>query len=220
MLHAKRYERLSPFMNKLIELSDLPRVAQGPVLFWQQSLKNPLQVCSLFPSSPFVGRAMTKVLGNRIDSHVIELGAGTGAITSQLIRNGVEPKNLTLIEIDAQLGGHLRRCFPDVDVVIGPAQNLAKLWRERNGENVGAIVSTLPMRLFSKKLIYLVMKNSLNVLDDGGMFVQFTYRQTSPVPPRVVKALRLKAWRYTRVWLNLPPAAIWVYERETAGREI
>ena len=54
-----------------------------------------------------------------------------------------------------------------VDVVIGPAQNLAKLWRERNGENVGAIVSTLPMRLFSKKLIYLVMKNSLNVLDDA-----------------------------------------------------
>ena len=174
-------------MNKLIELSDLPRAAQGPVLFWQQTLRNPLQVCSLFPSSPFVGRAMTKVLGKRIDSHVIELGAGTGAVTQQLIRNGVEPRKLTLIEIDAQLGGHLRRRFPEVDVVIGPAQDLAKLWKERNGENVGAIVSTLPMRLFSKKLIYLVMKNSLNVLEDGGMFVQFTYRQTSPVPPRVVK---------------------------------
>ncbi len=163
---------------------------------------------------------MTEVLGNRIDSHVIELGAGTGAVTQQLIRNGVEPRKLTLIEIDAQLGGHLRRRFPEVDVVIGPAQDLAKLWNERNGENVGAIVSTLPMRLFSRKLIYLVMKNSLNVLEDGGMFVQFTYRQTSPVPPRVTKALRLKSWRYTRVWLNLPPAAIWVYERETAPREI
>ena len=207
-------------MNKLIELSDLPQAAQGPVLFWQRSLKNPLQVCSLFPSSPFVGRAMTEVLGNRIESHVIELGAGTGAVTRQLIRNGVEPEKLTLIEIDAQLGGHLRRRFPGVDVVIGPAQDLARLWKERNGSTVGAVVSTLPMRLFSKKLIYFVMKNSLSVLGEGGMFVQFTYRQTSPVPPRVVKALRLKAWRYTRVWLNLPPAAIWVYERETGGREI
>ncbi len=156
---------------------------------------------------------MTKVLGDRIDSHVIELGAGTGAVTKQLIRNGVEPQKLTLIEIDAQLGGHLRRSFPDVDVVISPAQDLAKLWQERQGGSVGAIVSTLPMRLFSKKLIYLVMKNSLQVLEEGGMFVQFTYRQNSPVPPRVVKALRLKAWRYTRVWLNLPPAAIWVYEK-------
>ncbi len=207
-------------MNKLIELSDLPLAAQGPVLFLRQTLKNPLQVCSLFPSSPFVGRAMTAVLGGRIDSHVIELGAGTGAVTRQLIRNGVAPGKLTLVEIDAQLGGHLRRRFPEVDVVIGPAQDLAKMWRERNGEGVGAIVSTLPMRLFSKRLVYLVMKNSLQVLDQGGMFVQFTYRQTSPVPPRVVKALRLKAWRYTRVWLNLPPAAIWVYERDRAPREI
>jgi phosphatidylethanolamine/phosphatidyl-N-methylethanolamine N-methyltransferase len=207
-------------MNKLIELSDLPRAAQGPVLFWRQTLRNPLQVCSLFPSSPFVGRAMTAVLGDRIDSHVIELGAGTGAVTHQLIRNGVNPEKLTLVEIDAQLGGHLRRRFPDVDVVIGPAQHLAKLWEERNGESVGAIVSTLPMRLFSKKLIYLVMKNSLQVLEEGGMFVQFTYRQTSPVPARVVSALRLKAWRYTRVWLNLPPAAIWVYERSETPREL
>jgi phosphatidylethanolamine/phosphatidyl-N-methylethanolamine N-methyltransferase len=206
-------------MSKLIELSDLPRAAQGPVLFWQQTLKNPLQVCSLFPSSPFVGRAMTKVLKDRVDSHVIELGAGTGAITKQLLRNGVEPRKLTLIEIDGQLGGHLRRRFPDVDVVIGSAQDLAKLWKERNGGGVGAIVSTLPMRVFSKKLIYHVMRNSLQVLEDGGMFVQFTYRQNSPVPPRVVKALRLKAWRYTRVWLNLPPAAIWVYERAAASKE-
>ncbi|MBT3070498.1 hypothetical protein KKP04_06415 [Rhodomicrobium sp. Az07] len=207
-------------MSKLIELSDLPQVAQGPVLFWQRAIENPLQVCSLFPSSPFVGRAMTEVLGKRIDSHVIELGAGTGAVTRQLIRNGVKPDKLTLLEIDARLGGHLRRGFPDVDVLIGSAQDLAKLWQERNGENVGAIVSTLPMRLFSKKLIYLVMKNSLQVLDEGGMFVQFTYRQTSPVPPRVVNALRLKAWRYTRVWLNLPPAAIWVYERMPQPRQI
>ncbi len=207
-------------MSKLLELSDLPQAAQGPVLFWQRSLKNPRQVCSLFPSSPFVGRAMTEVLGDRIDSHVIELGAGTGAVTRQLIRNGVQADKLTLIEIDAQLGGHLRRQFPDVDVVIAPAQDLAKLWNERNGGSVGAIVSTLPMRLFSKRLIFLVMKNSLQVLEDGGMFVQFTYRQNSPVPARVAKALNMKAWRYTRVWLNLPPAAIWVYEKQAAPREI
>ncbi len=208
------------FMSKLLELSDLPQAAQGPVLFWQRTLQNPRQVCSLFPSSPFVGRAMTEVIGDRIDSHVIELGAGTGAVTRQLIRNGVQADKLTLIEIDAQLGGHLRRRFPDLDVVIAPAQDLSKLWKERNGSSVGAIVSTLPMRLFSKRLIYLVMKNSLQVLEDGGMFVQFTYRQNSPVPSRVAKALHMKAWRYTRVWLNLPPAAIWVYEKQAAPREI
>lgn len=201
-------------MGNLIELSDLPEAARGPVLFWQRSLKNPLQVCSLFPSSPFVGKAMTEVIADRAHPHVIELGAGTGAVTRQLIRNGVEPENLTLIEIDSQLGGHLRRSFPDVDVVIGPAQQLGSLWGERNGPPAGAVVSTLPMRLFSRRMIYLVMKNSLQVLAPGGKFLQFTYRTQSPVPDRVLDALGLRAWRYTRVWLNLPPAAIWVYERK------
>jgi phosphatidylethanolamine/phosphatidyl-N-methylethanolamine N-methyltransferase len=200
-------------MSKLIELSDLPEAAQGPVLFWQQTLKNPRQVCSLFPSSPFVGRAMTQVIGERMARGVIELGPGTGAVTRQLIANGIDPAKLTLIEIDAQLGRHLRTRFPDVDVVIAPAQDLAKLWQERHGNPVGAVVSTLPMRLFSKKMIFQVVKNSMQVIEDGGMFVQFTYRTHSPVPTRVVKALGLKAWRYTRVWLNLPPAAIWVYEK-------
>lgn len=159
---------------------------------------------------------MTTALEHRVNSHVIELGAGTGAVTAQLIRHGVHPDKLTLIEIDSQLGGHLRRRFPDVDVVIASAADLAKVWQERNGGSVGAIVSTLPMRLFSKRIIYLVMKNSIDVLENGGMFVQFTYRHTSPIPTRIVKALHLKARRYTRVWLNLPPAAIWVYEKEHA----
>ena len=132
----RRHKRSWNFMSKLIELSDLPRAAQGPVLFWQRTIKNPRQVCSLFPSSPFVGRAMTSVLGDRTKSHIIELGAGTGAVTRQLIRNGVQPEKLTLIEIDAQLGGHLRRRFPGTDVVIGSAagsgQALARAqWRKR-----------------------------------------------------------------------------------------
>lgn len=200
-------------MAKILELTDLPQAAQGPVLLWQRYLKHPRQVCSLFPSSPFVGKAMTEVIATREHPHVIELGAGTGAVTRQLIRNGVQHDDLTLVEIDSHLGGHLRRTFPDVDVMIASAQHLGKMWRERNGVPVGAVVSTLPMRLFSKRLIYHVMKNSLAVLAPGGCFVQFTYRTHSPVPQRVLKVLGLTAWRYTRVWLNFPPAAIWVYER-------
>jgi phosphatidylethanolamine/phosphatidyl-N-methylethanolamine N-methyltransferase len=187
--------------------------AQGPLLFLRRSLRNPLQICSLFPSSPFVGRAMTRAIAERPAPHVIELGAGTGAVTRQLIRNGVASSDLTLMEIDAQLGGHLRRTFPAVDVIISPAQELAKIWRERNGPPVGAVVSTLPMRLFSKKLIRSVMRNSLETLAPGGLFVQFTYRQGSPAPLRITNKLGLSAEQYCRVWVNFPPAAIWVYQK-------
>ncbi len=198
------------------QLEQLATRAQGPLLFWGRSLRNPRQICSLFPSSPFVGRAMTEAILARPAPHVIELGAGTGAVTRQLIRNGVAPENLTLVELDAALGGHLQRTFPGVDVMVAPAQQLAGLWHEREGQPVGAIVSTLPMRLFPKPMIRSIIKSSFQVLAPGGVFVQFTYRDNSPVPMRLAKAMGLKAQRRCLVWANLPPAAIWSYERTDA----
>ncbi|MDX2264939.1 MAG: methyltransferase domain-containing protein [Hyphomicrobiales bacterium] len=206
-------------MNKIldIELEDLPPAAQGPILFLGRTLKNPMQVCSLFPSSPFVGRAMTWAIADRPETHVIELGGGTGAVTRQLLRSGLGAENLTVLEIDSLLGGHLRRTFPDLDVVIAPAQDLAGLWRERNGPPVGAIVSTLPMRLFKRKMVRNIMRNCVSVLAPGGVFVQFTYRQDSPVPEHIARSMGLSTQRRSRVWVNLPPAGIWVY-RKPLGR--
>jgi phosphatidylethanolamine/phosphatidyl-N-methylethanolamine N-methyltransferase len=101
-------------------------------------------------------------------------------------------------------------------VIIAPAEDLATLWRDRNGPPVGAIVSTMPMRLFGKKAILSIMRASLSVLEPGGVFVQFTYRQNSPVPERICEGLRLQGERYCRVWINLPPAGIWVYRKRIA----
>jgi phosphatidylethanolamine/phosphatidyl-N-methylethanolamine N-methyltransferase len=210
-LHAFRQE--ISFMTKNDQFAELAARAEGPLLLWGRSLQNFGQVCSLFPSSPFVGRAMSWAIDDRPAGHVVELGAGTGAVTRQLLNNGVDPDQLTLIEIDAKLGGHLRRTFPEVDVVIAPAQDLSRLWRDRNGPKTGAIVSTLPMRLFNKRMIFSIMRNCFSILEPGGVFVQFTYRQRSPVPERICRALDLHGERYSRVWINLPPAGIWVYRK-------
>jgi phospholipid N-methyltransferase len=159
-------------MVKNDQLAELVARAEGPLLFWGRSLQNFGQICSLFPSSPFVGRAMSWAIADRPAGHVIELGAGTGAVTRQLINSGIPAGELSLLEIDPKLGGHLRRTFPDLDVIIAPAQDLATLWRDRNGPSVGAVVSTLPMRLFSKKAVLAIMRASLSVLEPGGVFVQ------------------------------------------------
>ena len=195
------------------QLADLVARAEGPLLLWGRSVQNFGQICSLFPSSPFVGRAMSRAIADRPAGHVLELGAGTGAVTRQLLNHGIAAQELSLLEIDAKLGGHLRRTFPDLDVIIGPAQKLAELWRDRNGPPVGAIVSTLPIRLFSRKAVLSIMRNCLRVLEPGGVFVQFTYRQSSPVPGRICPELGLEGERYCRVWINLPPAGIWVYRK-------
>jgi phosphatidylethanolamine/phosphatidyl-N-methylethanolamine N-methyltransferase len=44
----------------------------------------------------------------------------------------------------------------------------------------------------------------------GAPFVQFTYAVMSPIP-QALTGVRAEASE--RIWLNLPPARVWVYRR-------
>lgn len=209
--HLMRYRLRDKGVRTPIE--HVQALTRGPLLFWQRSLQNPRQICSLFPSSPFVGKAMTHAILDRPARGVVELGAGTGAITRQLLRHGVAREDLTLLEIDHRLGAHLRQTFPGVHVLVASAERLADMWTARHAEPAGAVLSTLPLRLFSDDLIRSVVANSFSVLAPAGKFVQFTYRQRSPVPTDIVQDLGLVAVRHAVIWANLPPAMIWVYQR-------
>ncbi len=51
-----------------------------------------------------------------------------------------------------------------------------------------------------------------------GTFVQFTYGMASPVPR--VAAAAYDAEVSPPIWLNLPPARVWVYRRKGEARAI
>jgi len=182
-------------------------------LFLGCGLRHPQQVCSIFPSSPGVGRAMARAIAGRPGEAVVELGGGTGPVTRALIESGIDARDLTSVELDPELAGHLRALFPDVEVLNKPAQKLAAMWREGGRDRVGAVVSTLPLRIFDADTVDAVLDSAFAILAPGGCFVQFTYRFASPVARATVERLGLVARRAEVVWLNLPPAAIWVYSR-------
>ena len=50
-------------------------------------------------------------------------------------------------------------------------------------------------------------------MTNEGPFVQFTYGPFPPVSGPIVRRLKLGVSQANQVWLNLPPAAIWRYER-------
>jgi phosphatidylethanolamine/phosphatidyl-N-methylethanolamine N-methyltransferase len=182
-------------------------------LFLRRGVRHPQQVCSIFPSSPGVGRAMARAIAGRPVEAVVELGGGTGPVTRALIESGIAAGDLTSVELDPELARHLCALFPDVEVLNKPAQRLAAMWREERRDKVGAVVSTLPLRIFDAGTVDAVLGSAFEILAPGGRFVQFTYRFASPVAHAAVERLGLVARRAEIVWLNLPPAAIWVYSR-------
>jgi len=196
-----------------LKLSKLPPATRAVFLLWSRVARSPVQFSTLYPSSSHVGRAFADAIRQRPEQNVVELGAGTGAVTRVLLDDGVAPENLTCLELDEKMGAFLREEFPDVDVQVMPAQKLGQLWRAETRAPAGAIVSTMPARTFSNGLLAEILDSCKTVLTPGGLLVQFTYLQRSPFPPELLESAGFTYESRTHVWANLPPTTIWVYRR-------
>ena len=176
--------------------------------------RNPLQTGALLPSGAGLAQAMAAQVepGRGV---VVELGAGTGAITHALIARGVTPQQLVLVEKDPVLVGTLKRCFPEAIVLCGDAARLKGLLNRAGVARPGTLVSSLPLLSMSSRTRTRVLSQMFNVLDARGTLVQFTYSPQPPIPHALVSALGVSGTRVARVFWNLPPASVWVYAGRT-----
>lgn len=177
--------------------------------FMGRFLRDPLSVGSLVPSSAFLSRAMAVAVVEKLNNMdcVIEIGAGTGSLTRALLKEGVAHDRLICLESDVNMVKCLRKKFPDLTIIHGNAcflkDALAFLKRR-----VGAIVSGLPMRNFSAIVREKILQESFELMQDVGLFYQFTYGYVSPL-----KDLGFQGEKVDFVWCNFPPASIWRYRR-------
>ncbi len=168
----------------------------------QQWLKTPAMVGAILPSSQHLARAMAHHAGET--DALVELGAGTGTITRELVRQhpGVP---LILFEQNSTLAGRLHSHFPHAEIIAEcfhqRADRLAQL-PERT-----VFVSSLPFRSLPASIAIPTI-TALNRLLSGHpqrRLIQFTYQPRAPF-----RAPAGLAWhRYVTVWRNAPPAGIW-----------
>ena len=168
---------------------------------------DPRRVGAIAPSGRSLARMMTSDIDAR-SAPILELGAGTGVFTRELIRRGIRPHELTLIESGEFFARSLSQRFPEARVLQIDAARLreAALF---DGAPLGAVISGLPLLNMSSETIRAIMDGAFNYLRDDGVFYQFTYGWRCPVPREVRQQLGLLATRVGRAWLNLPPAAVW-----------
>jgi phosphatidylethanolamine/phosphatidyl-N-methylethanolamine N-methyltransferase len=86
-------------------------------LFLRRWLANPLQMGSIIPSSPRLGEIIARNIEKQSNSLILELGAGTGAITKSLIKAGISPGRIAVVEIVPEMADHLRTKFPKTTVL-------------------------------------------------------------------------------------------------------
>ncbi|PWC80200.1 ribose ABC transporter permease [Azospirillum sp. TSH100] len=182
-------------------------------LFVERWIRSPLKVASVTPSGPELCRTMAKAADCSPTRRVVELGPGTGPVTSALLAHGVTPDNLLMVELDPAFADHLSILHPNATVVRGDATRVHRIVQAHGWETCDAVVSGLPLIAMPLSVQARIVRGAFSVLAPDGVFVQFTYGPFAPVNPELIRRLRLKPRRHAWIARNLPPASVWTFRR-------
>ena len=180
------------------------------VRFIRSWLEKPLAIGAVTPSGRVLARTMARYVDTRIPGPVIELGPGTGAITSALIEHGVDQKRLVLVEYNPGFCALLRDRYPQAKVVQGDAYALRISLDKVLDAPASAVVSGLPLVTKPMLTRLKLIRDAFMALAPGAPFVQFTYSVAPPIP-KSLPGVSTEASE--RIWMNLPPARVWVYRK-------
>jgi phosphatidylethanolamine/phosphatidyl-N-methylethanolamine N-methyltransferase len=181
------------------------------VRFIRTWIEKPLSLGAVTPSSRALARTMASYIDPGQHGPIVELGPGTGPVTEALVAQGIPPSRLVLVEFDPTFCRLLRTRFPGATVVQGDAYSLHRLLNGFLKQPAAGVVSGLPLFTKPLRMRLRLLFESFAVMSPGAPFVQFTYNAVPPIPQRLD---RVSAEASERIWLNIPPARVWVYRRD------
>jgi phospholipid N-methyltransferase len=179
-------------------------------LMMKAFLRHGRKIASFAPSSRFMARKITDGIDWEQAKCIVELGAGTGPITAEIVRRVRPQTKLLVIELDPTLCGRLQARFRDVanlDVVHGDATQFDQLLADRGIPEVDHVLSGLPLPSFPEDLRNSVIRTSARMLAHHGTFRQLT---VMPLIYYKMYARYFEDVRFRFVPLNLPPGGVYV----------
>lgn len=182
------------------------------VEFLNGVIRNPKNFSTLFPT----GNVLSNELVDRSDikrrSSVLELGAGSGAISKYLIENLNSNSRFTGLEIDAPLVEWLSEKYPEHRFRAGSAANLSQIFP---GEKFDLIIASLPWTLFELKVQTEIVAEIDKALTSSGLFLFFITKhvdqsKSSHNLKDIMQKQGFEIQQVASIWLNLPPANIYL----------
>lgn len=176
-------------------------------------LETPKEIGTIAASGRALARAVAAEVDMDVPGTIVELGAGTGALTRGLMARHPAPGRLVLVERQPALLRLLRERFATATVIDGDALDLPGIVAAAGIERIAAVVSGVPLLNLPQAARIRLIRDSVQRMSPGGRFVQITYGTTCPVSRQRLREAGITAKRAATVWLNLPPTQVWVFSR-------
>ncbi len=181
----------------------LPGLIAERARFLRSFLRSPRQVGSVLPTSQRAVRDMLDMAPVDQARLVVELGAGTGPHTREILRRLGPEGELLAFEVDpglaAGLAGELRD--PRLRVVADSAEHLAT---HLDGRRPEVVVSALPFTSLPRPVRDAVLGAARDALADDGVMLVLQY---SPLIQRELQRTFGQVQRRLSP-LNVPPAVL------------
>jgi phosphatidylethanolamine/phosphatidyl-N-methylethanolamine N-methyltransferase len=190
---------------------------QQPVVFLSQTLSSPRFTGAVAPSSRRLANLIVEQAALGDAKTIVELGPGTGVFTKKILQKINNKTNYLGIEINPIFIKQLRREFPEVEIFHDSAENIALCLGKKGLKKCDRVVSGLPWTAFEKKLQKSLLKAVCDVLEEGGIFVTFSYCPLNHLPNgRAFKTLLQESFSSvttSKVVSNIPPAFVYVCKK-------
>jgi phospholipid N-methyltransferase len=137
---------------------------------------------------------------------VVELGAGTGPITAELLKRAPTTCKVIIVERDPDFCDRLRERFPGADIVQADAANLEQVLAERGVERVDHFLCGLPLPSFERSA-----RDHILEVVHRRLMPEGTFRQLTHLPWVYYRMYRryFGEVRFHLVFRNVPPAGFY-----------
>jgi phosphatidylethanolamine/phosphatidyl-N-methylethanolamine N-methyltransferase len=199
-------------------------------VFWRQFRQHFHTTGAVLPSGRFLGRALARYVGQQpAGQRILEVGPGTGAVTSHIVRRLTAGDRFDLVELNAEFVGRLNERFATEQAFQRVASQSRVLHQPVEALSCETpydlIVSGLPLNNFAVADVQQILAVFARLLRPGGTLSFFEYIAIRPARALVsgpAERARLRGIgqalsrilgpyeiRRDWIWPNIPPA--WVH---------
>ena len=176
-------------------------------LYLRSFFRSGLDVASLLPSSRWTARAMLAGINFDQSKTILELGAGTGAVTAELLSRAKRRNRTIILERDSEFCARLKQRFPRAEILQEDALDLPRIMQQYEVGRVDHIISTLPLNWLSAPDQGGLLRAICQSLRPNGSFRQLTHL---PWAHRSLLKQLFSSVQTSFTWRNLPPACSYV----------
>ena len=176
--------------------------------FLIESFRNIRTTGAVARSSKYLVREMMQPISFADAKVIIELGAGDGVLTVELL-NRMSPQSLLLcFEINTEFCKILRGAIDDPRFILieDSAEHLEEYLQKHGFKEADYIISAIPFISLPNELVYRIVSVCHKVLKNKGLYIQYHYSS-------FIQKMYRKFFDHVEVEfvpLNIPPAFVMV----------